>query len=288
LLNCIYDNHKNKKKMSAAKKNFDGRHVTTLRLKEMKESGIKISCLTAYDALTAKIFDSAGIDMLLVGDSMGNVIQGADTTLSVTMEEIIYHANAVAKGASRALIVADMPFMSYQVTANEALRNAGRIMKETPCSAIKLEGGARLYKTIKKITNAGIPIMGHLGLTPQSINQFGSYRARGKDEDEAEQIFEDALLLEQAGAFAIVLEKIPANLAKKITESISIPTIGIGAGVHCDGQILVSTDMLGMTVDFNPRFVRRYANLNEIITKAVEEYVSDIRTSTFPNEKESY
>ncbi len=274
--------------MSISNPNENQRAVTTLRLTEMKKSKLKISSLTAYDFTTAKIFDDAGIDVILVGDSLGNVFQGNETTLPVTIEEMIYHTKAVVKGCSRALVVADMPFMSYQVTSNEALRNAGRIMKESACNAVKLEGGARVCKTVNKITKAGIPVMGHLGLTPQSINKFGSYRARGTNEEEANKIYNDALLLQEAGAFAIVLEKIPAELAEKITNSLEIPTIGIGAGQYCDGQILVYTDMLGLTVDFNPRFVRRYAELGETITNSVNNYINDIKNLNFPSENESY
>lgn len=267
---------------------FEKRKVTTLRLKEMKKLGIKIACLTAYDATIAKIFDEAGIDLMLVGDSLGNIVQGHETTLSVTLEDTIYHTKAVVNGTERALIVADMPFMSYQVSANEAFTNAGKIMKETGCNAVKLEGSRNVTEAISRMTEAGIPVMGHLGLTPQSINQFGSYRARGTNAEEANQIYNDALMIQEAGAFAIVLEKIPAELGKRITDSLSVPTIGIGAGPHCDGQILVYTDMLGITIDFNPRFVRRYSNLNEIMKKAVGHYSDDIRNSKFPNEKESY
>ena len=262
--------------------------VTTLRLQEMKNAGIKISCLTAYDALTANIFDEAGIDLLLVGDSLGNVFQGEETTLPVTLEQTIYHSKAVVKGAKRALVVSAMPFMTYQVSANEAFRNAGRLMKETGCSAVKLEGGRNVTKAIRKMTEAGIPVMGHLGLTPQSINKFGSYRARGKDPDEAQHIIDDAQRLQDAGAFAVVLEKIPSELGKKITKMLEIPTIGIGAGSHCDGQILVYTDMMGLTVDFNPRFVRQYAQLNKIYTDSVKQYIEDVQSNDFPNETESY
>jgi len=275
--------------MSIAKQyDFESRKVTTLRLKEMKKLGIKIACLTAYDALMARIFDEAGIDMILVGDSLGNIVQGHDTTLPVTLEDTIYHTKAVVNGTERALVVADMPFMSYQVSANEAFTNAGKIMKETGCNAVKLEGGHNVTEAISRMTEAGIPVLGHLGLTPQSINQFGSYRARGTNAEEAAKIYKDSHLLQEAGAFAIVLEKIPAELGKKITDSLTIPTIGIGAGPHCDGQILVYTDMLGLTIDFNPRFVRRYSNLNELIKTAVGHYSDDIRNSKFPNDKESY
>jgi 3-methyl-2-oxobutanoate hydroxymethyltransferase len=262
--------------------------ITTQRLREMKQMGIKISCLTAYDALIAKIFDEAGIDLILVGDSLGNVFQGLETTIPVTLEETIYHTKAVVRGAKRAMVVADMPFMTYQVSPQEAFSNAGKIMKETGANAVKLEGGKSVTDAIARMTEAGIPVMGHLGLTPQKIHQYGSYKARGTDPDEAERIYEDAHLLQEAGAFAVVLEKIPAGLSKKITESLDIPIIGIGGGQYCDGQILVYTDMLGLTVDFNPRFVRRYAELNELITSSVKKYADDIRSGEFPNESESY
>jgi len=267
---------------------IESRKITTRSIQEMKDRGEKISCLTSYDSLTTKLIDNAGIDIILVGDSLGNVFQGMDTTLSVTVDQMIYHTNAVVKSVSRALVVVDMPFMSYQVTANEALRNAGRIMKETGCSAIKLEGGKSVVKAVRKMVQTGIPVMGHLGLTPQSINRFGSYKARGIEESEALQIIEDAMLLQEAGAFAIVLEKIPATLAKKVTESLFIPTIGIGAGNHCDGQILVNTDMLGLSNDFKPRFVRTYTNLEFIITGAVSNYIKDVKSADFPNDDESY
>ncbi|MBI5326025.1 MAG: 3-methyl-2-oxobutanoate hydroxymethyltransferase [Ignavibacteriae bacterium] len=264
------------------------RKVTTLRLLEMKKAGIKISCLTAYDALIARILDESGIDLILVGDSLGNVVQGKETTLPVTLEETIYHTKAVVQGAKRPLVVADMPFMSFQVSPEEAFRNAGRVMKETGCSALKLEGGKLVVDAIARMTEAGIPAMGHLGLTPQSINKFGTYKARGTSKDEAEQILNDARLLEEAGVFAIVLEKIPAELGKRITESLTIPTIGIGAGPYCDGQILVYTDMLGLTVDFSPRFVRRYAFLYDEIRKATAKFTEDVKSVSFPNEQESY
>lgn len=267
---------------------IDSRKVTTQRLFEMKRSGRKIVALTAYDALMAKIFDETRIDLLLVGDSLGNVVQGHESTIPVTLEETIYHTKAVVRGAERAMVVADMPFMTYQVSSEEAFRNAGRVLKETGCQAVKLEGGARIVNSVKMMTEAGIPVMGHLGLTPQSIHQFGSYRARGTDPVESEKIFEDAHALEYAGAFAIVLEKIPATLAKKITESLKIPTIGIGAGRFCDGQVLVYTDMLGITVDFSPRFVRRYAQLNELIKNSVNQYADDVIASAFPTDEESY
>ncbi|OGU18162.1 MAG: 3-methyl-2-oxobutanoate hydroxymethyltransferase [Ignavibacteria bacterium GWB2_35_12] len=264
------------------------RKVTTLRLLEMKKAGIKISCLTAYDALIARILDESGIDLILVGDSLGNVVQGKDTTLPVTLEETIYHTKAVVQGAKRPLVVADMPFMSFQVSPEEAFRNAGKVMKETGCSALKLEGGKLVVDAIARMTEAGIPAMGHLGLTPQSINRFGTYKARGTTKEEADQILNDAKLLEEAGAFAIVLEKIPAELGRRITESLTIPTIGIGAGPYCDGQILVYTDMLGLTIDFSPRFVRRYARLYEEIKDATLKYTEDVKNKHFPNEQESY
>lgn len=273
----------------AGSSKIDKRKITTLTLQEMKRVGKKIVCLTAYDALIGRILDESGIDLILVGDSLGNIVQGNETTLPVTLEETIYHTKAVVNGAKSPFIVADMPFMSYQVSADEAFRNAGRIMKETGCEAIKLEGGNKVViKAVERMNEAGIPAMGHLGLTPQSIQRFGTYRARGKDPREAEQIYEQAHLLEDAGAFAIVLEKIPAELAKKITDSLKIPTIGIGAGPYCDGQILVYTDMLGLTVDFSPRFVRRYAFLYEEIKSSISQYISDVRDQSFPNEEESY
>ncbi|MCX7735071.1 MAG: 3-methyl-2-oxobutanoate hydroxymethyltransferase [Candidatus Kapabacteria bacterium] len=273
----------------SASSSFDSKSITTLRLQEMKKSGIKIVCLTAYDALISRILDECGIDVILVGDSLGNIVQGNETTLSVTLEETIYHTKAVVKGAKRPLIIADMPFMTFQVSADEAFRNAGRIMKETGCAGVKLEGASdNILQGLPRMTESGRYVMGHLGLTPQSINKFGSYRARGKEEKEAEKIFEDAQKLQEAGAFAIVLEKIPAELGKKITESLSIPTIGIGAGPYCDGQILVYTDMLGLTVDFNPRFVRRYAYLNDEIKLAVKNYIEDVKNQDFPSMEESY
>jgi 3-methyl-2-oxobutanoate hydroxymethyltransferase len=268
---------------------INSRKVTTLSLKVMKEKGKKIVCLTAYDALWAKLFDESGIDLILVGDSLGNVFQGLDTTIPVTLDQMIYHSKAVSTGASRPLVVSDMPFMTYQVTPQEAFRNAGRLMKEAGVNAVKLEGGSTVVEAVRLITQNGIPVLGHLGLTPQSINQFGSYRARGVDPDEAAQIYIDAMQLEEAGVFAIVLEKIPADLAKKISESLSIPTIGIGAGPYCDGQILVYTDMLGLTTDFSPRFVRRYAQLADQVATSTAKYVEDIRNGLYPSiEDESY
>jgi len=264
------------------------RTVTTRRLIDMKRTGTPIACLTAYDAMTAELFDNAGIDVLLVGDSVGNVVQGHDTTLPVTLEHMIYHTQAVLRGVSRALVVTDMPFMSYQVSPQEAFRNAGRLMKETGCSAVKLEGGARVIEAVRMMTEAGIPVMGHLGLTPQSIHQFGSYKERGTTPEEADQIKRDAVALQEAGAFSIVLEKIPSALAAEITAITDIPTIGIGAGPSCDGQILVWTDMMGMSTEFRPRFVRRYAELHDTIGTAVGRYVADVRGHAFPGPEESY
>lgn len=264
------------------------RRVTTRRLVDMKKKGKKIVCLTAYDALIARVLDEAKVDVILVGDSLGNVVQGHETTIPVTLEDIIYHTRAVNRGVKRAMVIADMPFMSYQVSPEEAFRNAGRLLKEAGASAVKIEGGKRVAEAVRRMTEAGIPVMAHLGLTPQSINQFGSYRVRGTDEAEAETLLRDAKLLEEAGAFAIVLEKIPTELAAQVTAAIDIPTIGIGAGPMCDGQILVYTDMLGLTVDFNPRFVRQYDNLYQRIHSAVMQYGDDIRNADFPNESESY
>ncbi|GAB6281385.1 MAG: 3-methyl-2-oxobutanoate hydroxymethyltransferase [Ignavibacterium sp.] len=262
--------------------------ITTKSFQLLKQKGKKITSLTAYDFITAKILDQTGIDFILVGDSLSNVFQGNETTLPVTMDEMIYHTKAVMKGVQRAMVIVDLPFMSYQLSIDEAFRNAGRIMKETSASGVKLEGGKRVAETVRKITENGIPVMGHIGLTPQSIHLFGSYRERGKSEDEAKELLEDAKILEEAGAFSIVLEKIPNQLAKQITESLSIPTIGIGAGVHCDGQILVISDMLGLNKDFHPRFVRYYANLADEIEKAVKNYIDDVRNQNFPSENESY
>ncbi len=264
------------------------RRVTTKTLGLMKKKGKKIAALTAYDFITARILDNAGIDLLLVGDSLANVFQGNETTLPVTMDEMIYHTKAVTKGVDRAMVVVDMPFMSYQLSVNEGFRNAGRIMKETSAGAVKLEGGKRVTETIHEITTAGIPVMGHVGLTPQSINQFGSYRERGKNEEEAKEILEDAIAVEQAGAFAVVLEKIPAKLAEEITNKLSIPTIGIGAGINCDGQILVTPDLLGLYVEFQPRFVRKYANLADEMNKSIQNYISDVKEKNFPSKAESY
>ncbi|NBP63600.1 MAG: 3-methyl-2-oxobutanoate hydroxymethyltransferase [Bacteroidetes bacterium] len=264
------------------------RRVTTRSVQEMKKQGKRISCLTAYDALIARILDEAGIDVILVGDSLGNIVQGHETTIPVTLDDIIYHTKAVVRGVQRALVIADMPFMSYQVSPEEAFRNAGRLMKEAGASAVKIEGGHRVCEAVRRMTEAGIPVMAHLGLTPQSINQFGSYRPRGQNQQEAEEMLKDAKELEKAGAFALVLEKIPMNLAQEITKSLTIPTIGIGAGPHCDGQILVYTDMIGLTIDFSPRFVRRYDNLHQRVNDSVSRYIQDIQSGHFPNQSESY
>lgn len=266
----------------------DKRKVTTLRLSEMKNSGEKIVSLTAYDATIAKILDEAGIDVILVGDSLGNVVQGLDTTIPVTLDQVIYHTKAVKNGVTRAMIVSDMPFMTYQISSEDAFFNAGRLMKEAGAEAVKVEGGEFLADKVRKMTESGIPVMGHLGLTPQSIHKFGSYRARGTNPEEAEKIINDAKCLEQAGVFAIVLEKIPHELAKIVSDTIKIPTIGIGAGPYCDGQVLVYTDMLGITTDFSPRFVRRYAHLHESISDATSHYLEDIKNGEFPNINESY
>ena len=266
----------------------DGRKVTTHRLFEMKQRGEKISMLTAYDFTMASIVDQAGIDVILVGDSASNVMAGNVTTLPITLDQMIYHGKSVVRGVKRALVVVDMPFGSYQGNSKEALASAIRIMKETHADCIKLEGGAEIIESVQRILCAGIPIMGHLGLMPQSINKYGTYSVRAKDENEAEKLIADAKLLEQAGCFAIVLEKIPAELAGKIARSISIPVIGIGAGGYCDGQVLVLHDMLGMTQGFSPRFLRRYADLNAIMNDAVQHYISDVKSGDFPNETEQY
>jgi len=272
----------------SASTHTDFRRITTNTFMLMKKNGTKISALTAYDYITAKLIDQAGIDFILIGDSLGNVFQGNETTLPVTMDEMIYHTKAVTKGVQRAMVVVDLPFMSYQLSTDEGFRNAGRIMKETSAGAVKLEGGERVAETVRKISEAGIPVMGHIGLTPQSIHQFGTYRERGRNDDEAKEILKDAKIIEEAGAFSIVLEKIPAALAKEVTESLNIPTIGIGAGSGCDGQILVTPDMLGLNEGFHPRFVRKYANFAEQTVGAVKKYIEDVKQQDFPSEKESY
>ncbi len=254
----------------------------------MKRNGEKISMLTAYDFTMAKIIDQAGIDIILVGDSASNVMAGFETTVPITLENMIYHTSCVVRGVDRALVIADLPFMSYQVTPKEALISAGRMMKEAGAHAVKMEGGKPILSTVKKIVDAGIPVMGHLGLTPQSIYKFGTYKVRAQEDLEAEALVEDAKLLEEAGCFSIVLEKIPATLAEKVTESLTIPTIGIGAGIGCDGQVLVVHDMLGMNKGFSPRFLRRYADVHQVMTDAVQNYVQDVKNEDFPNQDEQY
>lgn len=272
--------------MSSAKKEY--KRVTTKSLVDMKKNGEKISMLTAYDYTMAKIVDGAGIDVILVGDSASNVMAGHETTLPITLDQMIYHASSVIRAIERALVVVDLPFGSYQSDPKEALRSAIRIMKESGAHAVKLEGGKEVKESIKRILNAGIPVMGHLGLTPQSIYKFGTYTVRAKDDQEADQLIEDAKLLERVGCFAVVLEKIPAKLAKKVASELTIPVIGIGAGNGVDGQVLVLHDMLGMTHEFNPRFLRRYLNLYQDMTNAISQYVSDVKSVEFPNDSEQY
>lgn len=271
--------------MSAAQ---EIKRITTNTVQKMKSAGKKISMITAYDFSFARLFDAAGVDVILVGDSASNVMAGHETTLPITLDQMIYHASSVIRGAKRSLVVVDLPFGSYQSNSDIALASAIRIMKETGAHAIKLEGGEDVLESVKRIIGAGIPVMGHLGLTPQSIYKFGTYNVRAKEEAEANKLRADAQLLQDAGCFALVLEKIPAQLAERVSQSIAIPTIGIGAGPHCDGQVLVMHDMLGITTEFNPRFLRRYLNLSEQITGAVAQYVSDVRSGAFPNESESY
>ena len=272
--------------MSTAKKEY--KRVTVKSLVDMKKNGEKISMLTAYDYSMAKIVDAANVDVILVGDSASNVMAGHETTLPITLDQMIYHASSVIRAISRALVVVDIPFGSYQSDPKEALRSAIRIMKESGAHAVKVEGGKEIKESIKRILNAGIPVMGHLGLTPQSIYKFGTYTVRAKEEEEADKLIHDALLLEKAGCFAIVLEKIPAELAKKVAESVSIPIIGIGAGNGVDGQVLVTHDLLGITHEFNPRFLRRYMNLYEEMSSAISQYVTDVKTRDFPNNEEQY
>lgn len=275
--------------MSVAKRDLeDNRKVTTRRLIEMKQRGEKISMLTAYDYSMATLIDQAGMDVILVGDSASNVMAGNVTTLPITLDQMIYHGKSVMKAVKRALVVVDLPFGTYQGNSKEALSSAIRVMKETHADCIKLEGGAEIRESIERILCAGIPVMGHLGLTPQSINKFGTYTVRAKEEAEARKLIEDAHLLEEIGCFALVLEKIPAALAARVASELTIPVIGIGAGGGVDGQVLVMHDMLGITQGFSPRFLRRYANLSEIITHAVQSYIEDVKTQDFPNEKEQY
>jgi len=262
--------------------------VTTNTLQKMKSSGEKISMITAYDFSFAKIFDGAGIDVILVGDSASNVMAGHVTTLPITLDQMIYHASAVIRGIDRCLVVVDLPFGYYQSNSDIALASAIRIMKETGAHAIKLEGGEEVLESVHRIISAGVPVMGHLGLTPQSIYKFGTYAVRAQEEVEANKLKKDAKLLEKAGCFGIVLEKIPATLAKEVSESIRIPTIGIGAGRHCDGQVLVMHDMLGINTEFKPRFLRQYLNIHEQATKAVRQYIKDVKAKDFPSEQEQY
>ena len=264
------------------------RKVTTRRLQEMKVRGEKIACLTAYDHLMAQILDQAGIDLILVGDSAGMVFAGYDTTIPMTMKQMLYHAEVVSRAVERALVVADLPFMSYQLSEKEALKNAGRFIKAAHTEAVKLEGGEVVCSTVRRIVEAGIPVMGHLGLTPQSIHKFGSYQTRGTSDVEAERILRDAKALQDAGIFGLVLEKIPQDLAKSVSESLEIPTVGIGAGPHCDGQILVTQDMLGLFTKFRPRFVRRYAELGNGMLEAFKHYRNDVKETSFPAADESY
>jgi len=262
--------------------------VTTTRLKEMKKSGEKITVLTCYDYSTAKMLDKAGIEILLVGDSLGMVLLGYDSTLPVTMEDMILHTKAVSRGTKKAMLVADMPFMSYQISREESVRNAGRFLQEAGANAVKLEGGREIADTIKAINDTGIPVMGHLGLTPQSINKIGGYRVQGRDEAAARIILNNALALQDAGVFAIVLECIPAHLAKTVSERLDIPTIGIGAGAECDGQVLVIHDLLGLYSDISPKFAKKYANLHNAILEAVGQYKAEVKQGRFPGREHSY
>lgn len=266
----------------------DFKRITTHSLQLMKNNGEKFSMLTAYDFSFAKIFDQAGLEVILVGDSASNVMAGHETTLPITLDQMIYHAQSVLRGVKRALVVVDLPFGTYQSNEDIALASAIRVMKESSAHALKLEGGVEICESVKKIVDAGIPVMGHLGLMPQSIYKYGTYNVRAKEEVEAEKLKSDALALQQAGAFAVVLEKIPAKLAKEVTESLHIPTIGIGAGNNCDGQVLVMHDMLGLYNEFHPRFVRKYLNLHEPVTNAIQQYIADVKSGDFPNKEESY
>jgi 3-methyl-2-oxobutanoate hydroxymethyltransferase len=272
--------------MSTAKKEY--KRITIKTLVDMKSKGEKISMLTAYDYTMAKIVDNAGVDIILVGDSASNVMAGHETTLPITLNEMIYHASSVVRAIDRCLVVVDLPFGTYQSDPKEALRSAIRIMKESGGHAVKLEGGKEVKDSVKRILNAGIPVMGHLGLTPQSIYKFGTYTVRAKEEEEAEQLKKDALMLEKTGCFAIVLEKVPAKLAEEVAKSVHIPIIGIGAGSGVDGQVLVTHDMLGMTHEFNPRFLRRYLDMYHEMTTAFQNYIKDVKSGDFPNEKEQY
>jgi 3-methyl-2-oxobutanoate hydroxymethyltransferase len=262
--------------------------VTTHALQRMKTSGEKISMITAYDFSFAKIFDGAGIDIILVGDSASNVMAGHETTLPITLDQMIYHASSVMRGVNRAFVVVDLPFGSYQSNSKEALVSAIRIMKETGAHGVKMEGGEEILESVKRILGAGVPVMGHLGLTPQSIYKFGTYSVRAKEEEEAEKLKQDARVLEEAGCFGLVLEKIPAQLGQEVSQNLRIPTISIGAGKYCDGQVLVMHDLLGITTEFQPRFLRRYLRLHEEITDAVKQYIHDVKSKDFPNDQEQY
>jgi len=266
----------------------DVKKVTTHTLQKMKLTGEKISMITAYDYSFAKIFDAAGIDVILVGDSASNVMAGHETTLPITLDQMIYHASSVLRAVNRSFVVVDLPFGSYQSNSKEALASAIRIMKETGAHAVKMEGGEEILESVKRILAAGVPVMGHLGLTPQSIYKFGTYTVRAKEEAEAEKLKKDARILEEAGCFGLVLEKIPAQLAKEVSESLHIPTIGIGAGKYCDGQVLVMHDLLGINTEFKPRFLRRYLDLHEQTTTAIQQYIHDVKSRDFPSEQEQY
>jgi 3-methyl-2-oxobutanoate hydroxymethyltransferase len=268
--------------------NKEVKRITTHILQEMKNRGEKIAMLTAYDYSMAAIVDAGGMDIILVGDSASNVMAGHETTLPITLDQMIYHASSVVRAAKRALVVVDLPFGSYQGNSKEALSSAIRIMKEAGAHAVKMEGGVEIAESISRILTAGIPVMGHLGLTPQSIYKFGTYTVRAKELAEAEKLKEDALKLQELGCFGVVLEKIPAKLAKEVSQSLNIPTIGIGAGQHCDGQVLVIHDMLGINKGFKPRFLRQYSNLYDIMNSAIQNYVGDVKAKNFPNEKEEY
>ncbi len=277
--------------MSIGHSDFDPdavRRVTTQTLQEMKVAGTPIAMLTAYDYTSARLIDGAGIDVILVGDSASNVMAGHETTLPITLDQMIYHAQCVVRGVERALVVVDLPFGSYQGNSREALVSAIRVMKESGAHAVKLEGGRAIQPTVERLIDAGIPVMGHLGLTPQSIYRFGTYKVRAREEEEARMLEEDAALLQEAGIFALVLEKIPSTLGRSVSRALAIPTIGIGAGPSCDGQVLVTHDALGLTTDFNPRFVRRYAELDTLIRGAVSAFVEDVRSHRFPSDDESY
>ena len=265
-----------------------GDKVTVPHIIKMKQRGERITCLTAYDYSFTRILDEAGVEMLLVGDSLGCVVQGNHNTLAVTMDEMVYHTRLVARGRKRALVIGDMPFLSYQVSQEQALKNAGRFLQEGGAEAIKLEGGVSVRQTIAAIVDAGIPVMGHIGLTPQSVHRFGGYKIQGREKERRDALLRDALAVEEAGAFSVVLEGMPLELAREITERLTIPTIGIGAGAHCDGQVLVLHDMLGLFDDFTPKFVKQYANLKQSVTGAVKDFISEVKEKKFPTEEHSF